>query len=152
MSPVPLLNAFRIFRIRYLPLQLLSFYFHSSLHFKVNIKSFLKLCMLFFIMLFKKKLTHILLIPSRDAIGRLMKTYCIDQSRSFISQQQEISEIFDITSKNFYIFSNTPPTSQVAHITRDFGTCYSCSHYSFMHKHISSFMIKNFRTIQALLF
>ena len=40
--------------------------------------------------------------------------------------------MFNITSKYFSIFNNKPPASWVAHITRDFITCYSCSYYSFM--------------------
>ena len=36
------------------------------------------------------------------------------------------SEMFNITSKYLSIFNNTPPASWVAHITRDFLTCYTC--------------------------
>lgn len=82
----------------------------------------------FFIMLLKKKLAHILLIPSRNAIRRLMKTYFHRPIEILYFSTGEISEVFNITSKYFYIFSNTPPASRVAHITRDFGTWYSCSH------------------------
>ena len=39
--------------------------------------------------------------------------------------------MFSITSKYFSIFSKQPPASWVAHITRDFFTCYSCSYYKF---------------------
>ena len=38
--------------------------------------------------------------------------------------------MFNITSKYFSFFNNKPPASWVAHITRDFRTCYSCSYYS----------------------
>ena len=37
-----------------------------------------------------------------------------------------------ITVKYFCIFNNIPCASWVAHITRDFLKCYSCSYYSFM--------------------
>ena len=40
--------------------------------------------------------------------------------------------MFNITSKYFSIFNNKPPASWVAHVTRDFITCYSCSYYSSM--------------------
>ena len=40
--------------------------------------------------------------------------------------------MFNITSKYSSYFKNKPPTSWVAHITRDFLTCYSCSYYNFM--------------------
>ena len=40
--------------------------------------------------------------------------------------------MFSITSKYFSIFNNKPPASWVAHVTRDFLTCYSCSYYSSM--------------------
>ena len=36
------------------------------------------------------------------------------------------------TSKYFSFFSNKPAVSWVAHIARDFLTCYSCSYYSSM--------------------
>ena len=42
--------------------------------------------------------------------------------------------MFNITSKYFNFFNNKPPASWVAHITRDFLTCYSCSCYSYMVK------------------
>ena len=34
--------------------------------------------------------------------------------------------MFNITSKYFSIFNNKPPASRIAHISRDFHTCYSC--------------------------
>ena len=40
--------------------------------------------------------------------------------------------MFNITAKYFSIFNNKPPASWVAHVTRDFLTCYSCSCYSSM--------------------
>ena len=39
---------------------------------------------------------------------------------------------FNITSKYFSIFSIEPAANWVAHIARDFITCYSCSYYSTM--------------------
>ena len=38
--------------------------------------------------------------------------------------------MFNITSKCLSSFNNKPSASWVAHITRDFLTCYSCSYYS----------------------
>ena len=40
--------------------------------------------------------------------------------------------MFNITSKYFSFYSNKLPASLVAHITRDFLACYSCSYYSSM--------------------
>ena len=40
----------------------------------------------------------------------------------------DISKMFHITSKYFSIFNKKPPASWVAHKTRDFLTCYSCSY------------------------
>ena len=40
--------------------------------------------------------------------------------------------MFNITSKYFSFFNNKPPASWIAHITRDFLTCYSCWYYSSM--------------------
>ena len=40
--------------------------------------------------------------------------------------------MFNITSKNFSVFNNKPPASWVAHITKDFLTCYSCYYYSYI--------------------
>ena len=42
------------------------------------------------------------------------------------------SKMFNITLKYFIIFNNKPPASSVAHIARDFLTCYSCSYFSSM--------------------
>ena len=43
---------------------------------------------------------------------------------------RENSKMFNITSKYFSFFNNKPPASWVAHITRDFLTCYSSSYFS----------------------
>ena len=40
---------------------------------------------------------------------------------------RENSKVFNITSKYFSFFNNKPPASWVAHTTRDFLTCHSCS-------------------------
>ena len=40
--------------------------------------------------------------------------------------------MFNITSKYFSIFNNKPRASWVAHITREFLTCCTCSYYSSM--------------------
>ena len=37
--------------------------------------------------------------------------------------------MFNMTSKYFSVFNNTQSASWVAHISRDFLTCYSCSYY-----------------------
>ena len=63
-------------------------------------------------------------------LGNSKKLICIDQSR--FSHTHENSKIFNITSKYFSFFNNKPPASWVAHITRDFLTCYSTSYYSSM--------------------
>ena len=42
--------------------------------------------------------------------------------------------MFDITSKYFSLFDNKPPTGWIAHIARDFLTCYSCLYYISMIK------------------
>ena len=55
------------------------------------------------------------------------------------SHTHESSKMFNITSKYFSFFKNKPPASWVAHITRDFPTCYSCSYYS-------SMIIPNYRS------
>ena len=51
---------------------------------------------------------------------------------STISFTWENSKMFNITSKYFRLFKNKPLASWVAHLTRDFHTCYSCSYYSSM--------------------
>ena len=52
------------------------------------------------------------------------------------SHTRDNSKLVNITSKYFNLFNNKPPASWVAHITVDFLTCYSCSYYSSMIKHI----------------
>ena len=63
-------------------------------------------------------------------LGNSKKLICIDQSR--FSHTHENSKIFNITSKYFSFFNNTPPAWWVAHITRRFLTCYPCLYYSFL--------------------
>ena len=46
---------------------------------------------------------------------------------STFSHTRENSKI--LTLKYFSFFNNKPPASWVAHITRDFLTCYFCSYY-----------------------
>ena len=54
---------------------------------------------------------------------------------STFSHTRENSRMFNITSKYFSFFDNKQPASSVAHITKDFLTCYSCSYYSSMVQH-----------------
>ena len=49
------------------------------------------------------------------------------------SHTSENTKIFNITSKYFSFFNNKPPVGWVAHIARDFLTCYSYLYYSSMH-------------------
>ena len=51
---------------------------------------------------------------------------------STFSLTRENSKMFDITSKYFGFFNNETPATLVAHMTRNFLTCYSCSYYSSM--------------------
>ena len=51
---------------------------------------------------------------------------------STISFTWENLKMFNITWKYFSIFNKKPPTNWVAHVTRDFLTCYSCSYHSSM--------------------
>ena len=44
----------------------------------------------------------------------------------------ENSKMFNIAPKYFSIFNNKPPASWVAHITRNFLSCYSYSYYRSM--------------------
>ena len=60
------------------------------------------------------------------------KLVCIDQSRFCISYPQEISTIFHIATKCFFIFNNMLPASRIVHVTRAFLACYSWSYYSSM--------------------
>ena len=49
---------------------------------------------------------------------------------STFSHTRENSKMFNAISKYFSFFK--PPASWIAHMTRDFLTCYSCSYYSSM--------------------
>ena len=62
-------------------------------------------------------------------LGNSKKLICIDQSRFYIFHTRENSKMFNITSKYFSFFNNKPPVSWVAHITTDFLTSCSYSHY-----------------------
>ena len=64
---------------------------------------------------------------STNVIGWFIKT----SVHKPIKILQFLSKMFNITSKYFSVFNNKSPASWVAHITMDFLTCYSCSHYSF---------------------
>ena len=44
------------------------------------------------------------------------------------------SKLLNITSKYFRFFRNKQPANWVAHIARDFLSCYSCLYYSSMEK------------------
>ena len=81
----------------------------------------------------KKKLTLTLFYHvSREVLlGNSKKLICIDPSRFYIFLQPR-SKMFNIISIWFSFSSDKPPVSWVAHTTRDFLTCYSCSYYSFM--------------------
>ena len=66
-------------------------------------------------------------------VGRLKKNLFAETNHDFtFSHIRESSKIFNITSKYFSFFKNKPPSNWVAHITRVFLTCYSCSYYSSM--------------------
>ena len=66
-------------------------------------------------------------------LGNSEKLICIDQSGFYVSHTRENSKMFNITSKYFsFLNHNKPPESLVAHITRDFLTCYSCLYYNLM--------------------
>ena len=58
--------------------------------------------------------------------------FALTNQDSAFSRTRENSKIFNITSKYFRFFHNKPHASWVAHITRDFLTCYSCLYYSFV--------------------
>ena len=51
-------------------------------------------------------------------------------NQSVISRTSEKTKIFIITSKCLNFFNNTATASWVAHVIRDFLTCYSWSYYS----------------------
>ena len=59
--------------------------------------------------------------------------------------RRKIQKLFKVTSKYFCIFSNTRPASWVAHITKDFLTCYSCLYYCSLSKCICFDIIKIFQ-------
>ena len=50
----------------------------------------------------------------------------------FLSRGKIPKFLKSLQTKYFRILDNKPPASWVAHITRDFITCYSCLYYSFM--------------------
>ena len=70
---------------------------------------------------------------SRNMIGWFIKTYLHKPINiiQFLSRAK-IKKMFNIALKCFNTFNNKPPSSWVAHIRRNFLTCYSCSYYSSM--------------------
>ena len=85
-----------------------------------------------------------LLTKSRNMIRQLMKTYLHRPTKILQFLTPGRIQKFSITSKYFSFFENMLPASCVAHITRDFLTCYSCSYYSsmlylFMYRFMNSF-------------
>ena len=60
------------------------------------------------------------------------KLICIDHQDSTCSHTRENSKMLIIASKYFSFFNNKPPASWMAHIIKDFLTCYSCSYHSSM--------------------
>ena len=80
----------------------------------------------------KLALTLFYYVSQEIWLGNSKKLICIDQSRFYIFHTRENSKMFNITSKYFSFFNNKLPASWVAHITRDFLSCYSCSYYSSM--------------------
>ena len=54
--------------------------------------------------------------------------------------------MFNITLKYSSFFNNTPLASRVAHIARDFLTCYSCLYYSSMLKAIRGHSVNTYAT------
>ena len=78
----------------------------------------------------KKKLALTLFYYVRREIwlGNSKKLICIDQSRFYIFSHPRECKNVNITSKYFRFFNRKLPASQVAHITRDFLTCYSSSY------------------------
>ena len=65
---------------------------------------------------------------------------------STFSHTRENSKMLNITSNYFSFFNNKPPPISVAHITKDFLTCYSCSYCS------SMLQLKNKRSERKSLF
>ena len=55
---------------------------------------------------------------------------------SIFSHTRNNSKMSSITWKYFRFFNNKPPAGGVAHVAKDFPTCYSCSYYSSMFRHI----------------
>ena len=47
---------------------------------------------------------------------------------SILSHTRDNSKMFNITSKYFSFFNNKPIASSIAHIAKDFLTCYYCSY------------------------
>ena len=72
----------------------------------------------------------------------LVEKYGCTIQKSLFAETNQDSTFFhtpenskhNITSKYFSFFNNKPHVSWVAHITRDFLTCYPCLYYSSMHK------------------
>ena len=63
---------------------------------------------------------------------------------SVISLSRENSKMFNTTSKYFSNFNNKPLASWVAHIAKDFFTCYSCSYSWYCSKkYFANVWIKN---------
>ena len=57
------------------------------------------------------------------------KLNCMDQWRCYNFSHAEEFRNFNITLKYCSIFKNMPLANRVAHIKKDFLTCYSCSYY-----------------------
>ena len=110
----------------------------------------------FFIKSFKSKKKLPLLGQSRNMIGQFKKIY-LHRPIKIIIFLCENSKMYKITSKYFSFLNNKPPASWVAHVTRDFLTCYSCVYYVFMFKgsnfnlHISAYWLLKADFIFALL-
>ena len=71
---------------------------------------------------------------SINVIRWFIKTYLDKpiQILQFVSCGKIPKFLKSLETKYFRILDNKPPGSWVAHITRDFITCYSSSYYSFM--------------------
>ena len=67
---------------------------------------------------------------SKNTIRRLMETYLRRPSEILHFLPARDSKKFHIISKYFCIFNNKTLASWVAHMTREFLTCYYCSYYS----------------------
>ena len=104
----------------------------------------------------RKRSWHLLcLIMSVKEYGWTIQKMLFAQTNkgSTFSQTRENWKSFNITSKYFSFFNNKPPTSWVAHITRDFLTYYSCLYYSFMiyFKCKMQILNKNFSTFATVI-